>query len=152
MRKEIRRFLITFDPMIKILSIFLSIYIFVCTAILPKGDFSFTSQLSKLYDAFVQINGSTSLDEFLEEELLDPEYSPWGCKWTQWWTIRKRMSSCTNQFDIGQRKHLIFHSISCNGDSNWNQLRLSPIFLIPRITQILTLNQCSHPPRLLPLS
>jgi hypothetical protein len=28
-----------------------------------------------LYDAFVQINGSTSLDEFLEEELLDP-YSP----------------------------------------------------------------------------
>jgi hypothetical protein len=69
------RLLITFDPMTKVLSIFLSIYIFVGTAILPKGDFGFTSQLSKLYDAFVQINGSTSLDEFLEEELLDP-YSP----------------------------------------------------------------------------
>jgi len=28
-----------------------------------------------LYDAFVQLNGSTSLDDFLAEELLDP-YSP----------------------------------------------------------------------------
>jgi hypothetical protein len=61
--------------MTKILSIFLSIYIFVGTAILPKGDFGFTSQLSKLYEAFVQLNGSTSFDEFLEEELLDP-YAP----------------------------------------------------------------------------
>jgi hypothetical protein len=61
--------------MIKGISIFLSIYIFVGTALLPKGDFSFTSQLSKLYDAFIQLNGSTSFDEFLAEELLDP-YSP----------------------------------------------------------------------------
>jgi len=70
------RLLITFDPMTKVLSIFLSIYIFVGTAILPKGDFGFTSQLSKLYDVFVQINGSTSFDEFLEEELLDPYFPP----------------------------------------------------------------------------
>ena len=41
----------------------------------PKGDFGFTSQLSKLYDEFVQLNGSTSFDGFLAEELLDP-YSP----------------------------------------------------------------------------
>ncbi len=61
--------------MTKTLSIFLSIYFFVGTVILPKGDFGFTSQLSKLYDEFVQVNGSTSLDEFLVEELLDP-YSP----------------------------------------------------------------------------
>ena len=65
----------TFDAMAKVLSIFLSLYFFVGTVILPKGDFGFTSQLSGLYDAFVQMNGSTSLDEFLAEELLDP-YSP----------------------------------------------------------------------------
>jgi len=70
-----RRFFTTFDPMIRVLSIFLSIYIFAGTAILPKGDFGFTSQLSKLYEEFVQLNGSASFDEFLEEELLDP-YSP----------------------------------------------------------------------------
>jgi len=61
--------------MIKVLSIFLSIYIFVGTMILPKGDFGFTAQLSNLYDAFVQLNGTVSFDEFLAEELLDP-YSP----------------------------------------------------------------------------
>jgi len=43
--------------------------------ILPKGDFGFTAQLSNLYDAFVQLNGTVSFDEFLAEELLDP-YSP----------------------------------------------------------------------------
>jgi len=58
--------------MTKVLSIFLSIYIFVGTTILPKGDFGFTSQLSNLYDAFVQLNGVVSFDEFLAEELLDP--------------------------------------------------------------------------------
>ena len=42
------------------------------SALLPKGDFSFTSQLSKLYDEFVQVNGSASFDEFLEEEFLEP--------------------------------------------------------------------------------
>ncbi len=61
--------------MIKVISIILSIYFFVGTAFLPKGDFGFTSQLSKLYDEYVQANGSTSFDEFLVEELLDP-YSP----------------------------------------------------------------------------
>ena len=61
--------------MIRPISIFLSIYFFVGTAILPKGDFGFTAQLSNLYDAFIQLNGSTSFDEFLAEELLDP-YSP----------------------------------------------------------------------------
>ena len=61
--------------MIKALSIFLSIYIFVGTAILPKGDFGFTSQLSKLYDAFILLNGSVSVDEFLVEELIDPYYA-----------------------------------------------------------------------------
>lgn len=61
--------------MIKGLSIFLSFYIFVGTVILPKGDFGFASQLSKLYDEFVQVNGSASFDEFLGEELLGP-YSP----------------------------------------------------------------------------
>jgi len=61
--------------MTKVLSIFLSIYIFVGTVILPKGDFGFTYQLSNLYDAFVQINGSSSFDEFLAEELFDP-YAP----------------------------------------------------------------------------
>ena len=44
-------------------------------SILPKGDFGFTSQFSKLYDEFVLVNGSTSFDEFLEEELLAP-YAP----------------------------------------------------------------------------
>ena len=61
--------------MIRIISIFLSIYFLVGTAILPKGDFGFTAQLSNLYDAFIQLNGSVSFDEFLAEELLDP-YSP----------------------------------------------------------------------------
>jgi len=61
--------------MIRAFSIFLSIYIFIGTTLLPKGDFGFTSQLSNLYDAFVQMNGSVSLDEFLAEELLDL-YSP----------------------------------------------------------------------------
>jgi len=61
--------------MIRTISIFLSFYFFVGTAILPKGDFGFTYQLSNLYDAFVQLNGSVSFDEFLAEELLDP-YSP----------------------------------------------------------------------------
>ena len=42
------------------------------SALLPKGDFSFTSQLSKLYDDFVQVNGSSSFDEFLAEEFLEP--------------------------------------------------------------------------------
>ncbi len=67
---------VTFDPMIKVFSIFLSIYFFVGTALLPKGDFGFTSQLSNLYDVFVQMNGSTSFDEFLAEELLDPYFPP----------------------------------------------------------------------------
>jgi len=58
--------------MYRILSIFLSIYLLVGSALLPKGDFNFTSQLSKLYDEFVQINGSTSFDEFLAEEFLEP--------------------------------------------------------------------------------
>jgi len=58
--------------MYRILSIFLSVYLLVGSALLPKGDFSFTSQLSKLYDEFVQVNGSASFDEFLEEELLEP--------------------------------------------------------------------------------
>ena len=61
--------------MSRALSIFLAIYILVGTAILPKGDFGFTAQLSKLYDAFVQLNGTASFDEFLTEELLDP-YAP----------------------------------------------------------------------------
>ena len=61
--------------MTKALSIFLSIYILVGTAILPKGDFGFTSQLSELYDEFILVNGSVSVDEFLVEELIDP-YSP----------------------------------------------------------------------------
>lgn len=61
--------------MIKAISIIFSVYFFVGTAILPKGDFGFTSQLSKLYDEYVQLNGSTSFDDFLAEELLDP-YSP----------------------------------------------------------------------------
>jgi hypothetical protein len=47
----------------------------VGTALLPKGDFGFTSQLSKLFDEYVQANGTTSFDDFLAEELLDP-YSP----------------------------------------------------------------------------
>ncbi len=54
------------------LSIFLSVYLLVGSVLLPKGDFSFTTQLSKLYDEFVQVNGSTSFDEFLEEEFLEP--------------------------------------------------------------------------------
>ena len=58
--------------MCRILSIFLSVYLLVGSALLPKGDFSFTSQLSKLYDEFVQVNGSASFDEFLEEEFLEP--------------------------------------------------------------------------------
>jgi len=62
--------------MYRILSIFLSVYLLVGAALLPKGDFSFTSQLSKLYDEFVQINGSASFNEFLEEELLDPYFPP----------------------------------------------------------------------------
>jgi len=61
--------------MIKAISLFLSFYFLVGTAILPKGDFGFTAQLSKLYDAFILLNGSVSFDEFLAEELLDP-YSP----------------------------------------------------------------------------
>jgi hypothetical protein len=61
--------------MTKTLSIFLSIYILVGSAILPKGDFGFLSQLSNLYDTFVQMNGTTSYDEFFEEEFLAP-YSP----------------------------------------------------------------------------
>ena len=62
--------------MTKALSIFLSIYILVGTAILPKGDFGFLSQLSNLYDTFVQMNGTISYDEFLEEEFLAPYSSP----------------------------------------------------------------------------
>jgi hypothetical protein len=62
--------------MINVVSIFLSISFFVGTALLPKGDFGFTAQLSKLYDEFVQVNGSTSFDEFLAEELLDPYFPP----------------------------------------------------------------------------
>ena len=58
--------------MYRILSIFLSVYLLVGSALLPKGDFSFTSQLSKLYDEFVQVNGSASFDEFLAEEFLEP--------------------------------------------------------------------------------
>jgi len=65
----------TFAQVSRAFSIFLSFYFFVGTAILPNGDFGFTAQLSKLYDTFVQINGTTSFDEFLAEELLDP-YSP----------------------------------------------------------------------------
>ena len=65
----------TFVLMIRTISIFLSFYFLVGTAILPKGDFGFTAQLSNLYDAFIQLNGSASFDEFLAEELLDP-YSP----------------------------------------------------------------------------
>ncbi len=65
----------TFDLMFKLISIILSFYFFIGSAILPKGDFGFTAQLSKLYDAFVQLNGSASFDEFLAEELFDP-YSP----------------------------------------------------------------------------
>ena len=61
--------------MIRAFSIFLSFYFFVGTVILPNGDFGFTAQLSNLYDTFVQVNGNTSYDEFLAEELLDP-YSP----------------------------------------------------------------------------
>jgi hypothetical protein len=61
--------------MIKAISIILSVYFFMGSALLPRGDFGFTSQLSKLYDEFVQLNGSTSFDDFLAEELLDP-YSP----------------------------------------------------------------------------
>lgn len=61
--------------MIRPIYLFLSFYFLVGTAILPKGDFGFTAQLSDLYDAFIQLNGSTSFDEFLAEELLDP-YSP----------------------------------------------------------------------------
>lgn len=57
--------------MYRILSIFLSVYLLVGSALLPKGDFSFASQLSKLYDEFVQVNGSASFDEFLEEEFLE---------------------------------------------------------------------------------
>jgi hypothetical protein len=60
---ECKDSLTTLDPMIKGISIFLLIYIFVGTALLPKGDFGFTSQLSKLYDALVQLNGSAFLDE-----------------------------------------------------------------------------------------
>ena len=58
--------------MIRTISIVLSFYFFVGTAILPKGDFGFTYQLSNLYDEFVQINGSASFDEFLAEEFLEP--------------------------------------------------------------------------------
>lgn len=61
--------------MIRISSIILSVYFLVGTVILPNGDFGFTSQISKLYDSFVQVNGITSYDEFLTEELLDA-YSP----------------------------------------------------------------------------
>ena len=61
--------------MIRAFSIFLSFYFFAGTAILPKGDFGFAAQLSNLSDAFIQLNGSASLDEFLVEELLEP-YSP----------------------------------------------------------------------------
>jgi hypothetical protein len=58
--------------MYRILSIFLSVYLLAGSALLPKGDFSFSSQVSRLYDEFVQVNGSYSFDEFLEEELLEP--------------------------------------------------------------------------------
>ncbi|MCX6285053.1 MAG: hypothetical protein NTW31_12560 [Bacteroidetes bacterium] len=58
--------------MYKFLSIFLSVYLLMGSALLPKGDFSFSSQVAKLYDEFVQVNGSASFDEFLEEELLEP--------------------------------------------------------------------------------
>ena len=61
--------------MTKVLSIFLSIYIFAGAAILPKGDFGLIYQLSNLYNAFIQVNGTTTYDEFLEEEFLTP-YSP----------------------------------------------------------------------------
>ncbi len=61
--------------MVRILSIILACCIFVGTAVLPKGYFGFTAQLSNLYDAFVQLNGSASFDEFLADELFDP-YSP----------------------------------------------------------------------------
>ena len=61
--------------MIRAISIFLSFYFLVGTAIIPKGDFGFTAQLSNLYDAFIQLNGSVTFDEFLAEELFDP-YSP----------------------------------------------------------------------------
>ena len=56
--------------MTKAISIILSVYFFVGTAILFKGDFGFTSQLAKLFEEYVQANGSTSFDEFLVEELL----------------------------------------------------------------------------------
>ncbi len=61
--------------MIRFVSIFLSIYFLVGKVILPKGDFGFTAQFSNLYDAFIQLNGLVSFDEFLVEELLEP-YSP----------------------------------------------------------------------------
>lgn len=56
-------------------SIFLSFYILIGTLVLPKGDFSFTTQVSRLYDLFVQLNGPATFDEFLGEELFEP-YSP----------------------------------------------------------------------------
>ena len=63
---------VIFDLMYQILSIFLSVYLLVGSVLLPKGDYNFTCQLSKLYDEFVQVNGSFSFNEFIEEELLEP--------------------------------------------------------------------------------
>jgi hypothetical protein len=64
--------------MIRLASILLSFYFLAGSVLLPKGDFGFTGQLPKLYDAFVQVNGTVTFNEFLEEELLEaysfPEY------------------------------------------------------------------------------
>ena len=62
--------------MIRIFSGLLSLYFLAGSALLPRGDFGFTAQLPKLYAAFVQLNGTASYDEFLEEELLEPYSLP----------------------------------------------------------------------------
>lgn len=81
--------------MYRILSIFLSAYLLAGSAILPKGDFTFTSQFSKLYDEFVQVNGSASFDEFLAEEFLEPSSLP-------------EENSADEPFETPQ-DHLLFH-------------------------------------------
>jgi hypothetical protein len=64
-----------FDNVYRLLSIFLSLYFLAGSILLPSGNFGVASQLTKLYDQFIQLNGQASFDEFFVEEFLDP-YEP----------------------------------------------------------------------------
>ncbi len=41
----------------RFVSVFMSIYFLAGSALLPKGDFGITAQLSCLYESFIQLNG-----------------------------------------------------------------------------------------------